>query len=540
MDANPQETTLRFSMAEPPGAPAEKAANSAAIPVRMTVTRASDSVVCRDRRRAGRQAYTRLLDSIYDAVFITDLKGRVVDMNPRALDFFRLPPETRCGFSMLELISGADEDLLRQIMRHLRDHRFTLIEALCIRTDRTSFPAEIAVNRVDLGDNGQLSFFVRDITIRRQALARLEDANERLRAHDRARMEFISNVSHELRTPLTSMIYGVRNLLRGVAGPLAPETTAAVKRLESDCRRLLNTVNDILDMRLIEAGKLTLKPTLAPLSRLAKGCMDSLRLQASEKQQTLSIHAPDRGTFTLCDVHKMERVLINIIGNAIKFTKEGGHIQIAVHPSDDRPGYVRFTCDDDGDGIPAEHVHRVADRFFRVGEHVAGTGLGLAISREIIELHGGSIELRSPVPGSDRGTSVRVYLPITPPPVVLVVEDDPNVLELLAEDIERHGYQVRKARTAAEAIEAGESGEVGLIVLDIQLPDLDGAAVILRLRARPGQARLPVVAVSGAEPSGPIAEVLNRFRIPLLAKPWNCDDLMSRIGTAFFATASTT
>ncbi len=525
-------------MSEAPPAPASPINDSAAIPVRMTVTRASDSVVFRDRKRGGCEAYTRLLDSIYDAVFITDLKGRVVDMNPRAMDFFGFGPETPFGFSILDLISGADGDLLRQIMRHLRDHRFTLLEALCIRSDRTSFPAEIAVNRVDLDGNCQLSFFVRDITIRRQALARLEDANERLRAHDRARMEFISNVSHELRTPLTSMIYGVRNLQRGVHGALPAELKGPADRLESDCRRLLNTVNDILDMRLVEAGRLTLTKTLAPLSRLAKGCVTALRLQASEKQQALRIQAPDRGTFTHCDVPKLERVLINVIGNAIKFTPAGGQIEITVRPSGDRPGFVRFACDDTGEGIPAEHLHRVADRFFRVGEHVAGTGLGLAISREIVELHGGSIEVRSPVPGTERGTSVRVYLPVAPAPVVLVVEDDPDVLELLVEDIERYGYGVQRARSAAEAFAACEQDGIGLVVLDIQLPDQDGAAVILRLRSQPGHARLPVVAVSGAEPSGPITEVLHRFRIPLLAKPWNTDDLMSRIGTAFFVGSS--
>ena len=507
---------------------------SVAIPVQLSTASSSDTCVCRGPLRRGQQAYAKLLDSLYDAVFITDLKARIIDINPRALDFFRLAPDTACGMSVLDLISGADEGLLRQILNNLYNHRFTLLEAQCIRSDRTSFPAEIAVNRVEFTGDGQLSFFVRDITVRRQAQARLEDANERLMAHDRSRMEFISNVSHELRTPLTSMIYGVRNMLRGVVGELNPEARSYVQRLESDCRRLLNTVNDILDLRMIEAGTLTLAKTIVPLSRLAKGCVEALRIQATEKKQTLKVMAPDAGTFANCDIHKIERVLINVVGNAIKFTPAGGTILVSVHPSQDRPGFVQFVCDDTGAGIPADALGRVTERYFRIGEQVAGSGLGLAISKEIVELHGGGLDIRSPVPGLENGTSVRIFLPAEAAPLVLVVEDDPLVLELLADEIERDGYRVRLAATAKEAMETALKEEIGLVVLDVNLPDMDGSQVILQLRARRDRARLPIVAVSGTEPTGPVSDVLHRFQIPLLNKPWKPDDLLTRIGTAFF------
>lgn len=508
---------------------------SVAIPVRMSASSAGECCISRGKLRSGQQAYTKLLDSIYDAVFITDLKGCVVDANPRALSFFRLPPEAPCGSSVLDRISGADEGLLRQIMQNLQEHRFTLLEAICVRSDRSTFPAEIVVNRLDINGQGQLSFFIRDITLRKESLAKLEDANERLRAHDRARMEFISNVSHELRTPLTSMIYGVQNLLRGVVGELSSDARAYVQRLDSDCRRLLNTVNDILDLRMVEAGTLTLVKTLVPLSRLAKGCAETLRIQADERKQTLRVHAPDAGTFALCDAHKVERVIINVLGNAIKFTPEDGTIKLTVHPSPDRPGFVQIVCDDTGHGIPPEAVPHVTERYFRVGEHVMGTGLGLAISREIVELHGGNVDIRSPVPGTDCGTSVRVFLPAAAPPTVLVVEDDELVLELLADQIRAEGYNVLTAANAYDALDIATRHEIGMVVLDVNLPDMNGSQVILQLRGRRDRSRLPVLAVSGAEPVGPVAEILHRFSIPLLTKPWKQDELLARIGTAFFA-----
>lgn len=511
--------------------------HSVAIPVRLSGTVVDDASVCRGKLRTGQQAYTKLLDSIYDAVFITDLKGRVLDMNPRALSFFRLAPETPCGFSVLDRISGADDGLLRQIMQNLQAHRFTLLEALCVRSDRTTFPAEIAVNRIDISGQGQLSFFIRDISVRQEALDKLEAANERLRAHDRARMEFISNVSHELRTPLTSMIYGVEGMLRGVVGELNPMARDYVRRLESDCRRLLNTVNDILDLRMIEAGTLTLARTLVPLSRLAKGCVEVLRIQAEERKQSLEIHAPDAGTFVSCDVHKVERVVINVIGNAVKFTPEGGKIQVSVHPSPDRPGFVQVSCDDNGPGIPSEALRRVTERYYRVGEHVAGSGLGLAISREIVELHGGSIDIRSPVPGTERGTSVRVFLPASTAPTVLVVEDDELVLELLAEEIRDEGYTVLTTTSAKAAVSLATNHDIGVVVLDVNLPDMDGSQVILQLRGRRDRSRLPILAISGTEPIPAVAEILRHFGVPMLAKPWKPEELLTRIGTAFFADA---
>ena len=508
---------------------------SVAIPVKMAGTISSESSLKRGRLRADQQAYTKLLDRIYDAVFITDPKGRVIDMNPRALSFFRLPPDTTCGFSVLNHISGADDGLLREIGQNLINHRYTLLEATCIRSDRTTFPAEIAVNRIDISEQGQLSFFIRDISIRKQALDELAAANERLRDHDRSRMEFISNVSHELRTPLTSMIYGIKGMLRGVAGEISPAVRDSVRRLDADCQCLLSTVNEILDLRMIEANSLTLAKTLVPLSRLVSGCAEALRIQAESRGQTLSVSAPDSGTFVDCDVLKVERIFINIIGNAIKFTPNGGQIRLLVQPSPDRSGFVQVLCTDDGPGIPADSLPRVTERFYRVGQHVSGTGLGLAIAREIAELHGGRLELSSPPADGTQGTEVKVCLPSAPAPTVLIVEDDELVLELLAEEVHEGGYNVLTTTNAKSAVELATKHDIGLVLLDINLPDMDGSQVALQLRARHDRSRVPVVAVSGTEPPQAIAEILHRFNIPMLSKPWNSKELLSRIGTAFFS-----
>ena len=552
--------------------------NCNSLPVHFNTTSVTESaIVCRSRLGDHLQAYTQLLDCLYDAVFITDAKGRVVDMNPRAMDYFKIPTGTECGFSLLNFISGADEGLLRQIRQHLHQHRYTLLDARCLRTDSTSFPAEIAVTVTHVHAPDQFAFFVHDITDRQENLRKLAEANDRLRAHDTARMEFISNVSHELRTPLTSMIYGVQGILRGAVGDISDDLRTYVKRFESDCRRLLGTVNDILELRKIEVGALTLEKSLAPLSRIAAEAVEIVRIQSDQKGQTLTLKTKDAGTFCVCDVPKIERVLINILGNAIKFTPKGGKIDLTVEgvqefrssgvqepasnsppaegcpiqrnetiPPPSRrdgslgssgvvPSSVVITCDDTGIGIPADAIAHVTERYYRVGEHIAGTGLGLSISREIITLHGGKIDLQSPVPGTACGTSVRVTLPAAPAPLILVVDDDPLILELLADEVRLEGYRVITAATAAEMMSLITQHSVGMILLDLHLPDMEGSQSVLQLRTRPEYARLPILAITGTEPQSAIAETLHRFSVPVLTKPWKADEVASRIANAFFA-----
>ncbi len=528
------------------GEPAAADPKSAAVPLRVSaVHRLEDSSVTRleTALRAREPAYGRLLESIYDGVFITDEEGVVLDFNSRGRNMFRLPETTGRGFAFLPFVVSADSGLLRQIHDNLHEHLYTIIDGRCRRADGTTFPAEIVVHRTQsvlLSGTAvkKLLFFVRDVSRAKKTVEELAAANERLRAVDRSRLEFISNVSHELRTPVTSMIYDLHNLQRGIAGELSDELRGHLERMEGDCRRLLGTVNDILDLRKIDSGSLTLATRRVPLSRLVRGCAETLRVQAEAKGQTLLVDAPDAGTFCDCDVEKMERVGINILGNAVKFTPEGGAVRLSVRPgpasSDGKSGPIVITCDDTGIGIPPEALQRVGERYFRVGEQVSGTGLGLAISKEVVRLHGGSLTVESPVPGTDRGTRVTVRIPASEAPLVLVVDDEPPVLELLAEDLKDLGYRVLAAGSVAEARRVAEGKDVAAVVLDINLPDEKGTGIILSFRSDPSRARLPIVAVSGADPERMVQDILRRFHIPLLKKPWRPEDIGARIASALY------
>jgi len=499
---------------------------------------APGGVPARSAPRERSPDYRQLLECVYDAVLMTDAQGRIVDLNSRACDFFRCGAETLAHANVVSLISGADDQLLEAIARNLEDHRYTLIEAHCVRSDNSSFPAEIAVNRVDLPPDGSLCFFVRDVTLRKRAQEALEEAVARLEEHDRARTLFVFNVSHELRTPLTSMIYAIANLLRGVLGPLAPDVRQYLEMLNGDCRRLLNTVSDILDLRKLDNRTLTLSRASIPVGRLVRAAMGTLRMHAERKSLRMRVEEPVAGWFVMADVLKMERVLMNVIGNAIKFTPEGGSVTAQVGPDPERRGFVAIRIVDSGIGIPADSLDKVTQRYYTVGDPVSGSGLGLAISREIVELHSGALSVCSPPPGAACGTMVTVSLAAGSAPSVLVVSRDVEWSGRVCEGLGRWGFRFAVSRVAAESL--SETGETlpAAIVVDLGTLAGDGTELILRLRGDKLFKSVSIVAVADSVVSSATEQVLRSLSVPLMDRSCDPSDVVGRIEDALLGPAS--
>jgi len=491
-------------------------------------------VIITKRPRKGRSPeYEKLLESIYDATIITDMDGKITDYNTRALDFFFARPDHLVGNSIIELISGADKTLLDSIIKNLHDHRYTLIDAYCRRMNGSLFPSEIAVNQIQLDNKGHLCFFIRDVTVRKKQQEALEEAIKQLEAHDRARLQFISNVSHELRTPLTSMIYAIRNMLKGIAGPVSDGVRNYLELLNGDCKRLLNTVNDILDLRKIDTNTLTLTKSKVHLPRLVRQSAESLLIHMEQKFQKLTFSVGEGRQFVECDAQKIERVIVNVVSNAIKFTPEGGEIDIWVGEDNFQPGWIRVTVRDTGIGIPQWAIPRVTERYFTVGEQPSGSGLGLAIAREIIELHGGYIKIESPPEGYECGTAVHLLLKATDAPTIMVVDDDEQILTLTQQQLISRGYCVVFARNGNEVLPKIEEKHPDLLVLDMVLPGMDGSEVILKLKADKQYRRLPIIVITGAPLDSVKAEILRGFSIPVLNKPWQENEFLEKIEKAF-------
>ena len=477
--------------------------------------------------------FYKLLESVYDAVIITTRFGKILECNERASEFFLMGSRAFVGLPVVSLISGATESLIETVNKNLESNKkYTLVEARCKRSDGTSFAAEIAINKVDLDQQGQLCFFVRDITVRQQAQSALEDAVERLQAHDRARMEFVSNVSHELRTPLTSMIYAVSNMLRGVVGPMPEKALNYLERLQSDCHRLQATVNDILDLRQIENKTLVLTKKVVPLGPVIRDGAETLQIQADAKRITLRFDFDERELFCWCDSQKIERVVLNIVGNAVKFTPANGAITVALAQHPDKPKLALLTVSDTGMGIPPEVLPKVSQRYFRVGDHVSGSGLGLAISREIVELHGGSMEFASPVPGAECGTAVYVSLPLAPKPTVVVLTQDTETSDFLKAQIVGKGYGVLSTAVAREALDACFTKQPAVFVLDGRITDMDVRDLILQLREEAKTKRLPVIVLGLRTLERNEVELYRHFDIFYSTLPWREKDLSRSLAAA--------
>ena len=478
-------------------------------------------------------AYQRLLQCIYDAVLITDSKGVVLECNQRAIDFLKYPQNEIMNTPVSQFVCGIDTDVLASIRKNLLDQRYTLIEGFCQRSDKSVFPSEIAVNRLDLSDPGRLCFFIRNISVRKRAQDALEDAIEKVEKHDRQRSQFVSNVSHELRTPLTSMTYAITNMLKGVVGSLSSEADEYLEMLLGDCSRMLATVNDILDLRKIESQTLKLVKTSVPYGRLVRRSVKSLRGQAAQKSINLGVETDDRLSFVSCDGQKIERVIINLIGNAIKFTPERGKISVVVGEDIEHPGFVSVIVDDNGLGIPDDAVSRVTERYFTVGSQPSGSGLGLAISKEIVVMHGGELEVESPVPGTTLGTRISFTLPVIDPPSVMIVDDDLDLLDKMETQIGEHGYHVLTASKGEEALALVAVSKPDIIVLDLALPDIAGKDVIMKLKGDPETARIPILLMTGAHLDRSMSDVLRNFGIPVILKPCDSITLLDGIANAF-------
>ena len=227
-------------------------------------------------------------------------------------------------------------------------------------------------------------------------LAREREQNERLRELDRLKDEFVALVSHELRTPLTSILGYLELVLEGEAGEVTEEQVHFLSIIERNSQRLLRLVGDLLFVAQIEAGKLMVERDAVDLLSLARDCIEAARPRATEKQIQLRLDGTEIEGF-LGDRVRLAQLLDNLVSNAIKFTAEGGRVDVRLAATD--PSAVAIAVSDTGMGIPKEEQGRLFERFFRATgatqKAIQGTGLGLTITKAIAEAHGGSIAVAS-------------------------------------------------------------------------------------------------------------------------------------------------
>ena len=259
----------------------------------------------------------------------------------------------------------------------------------------------------------------------------LEKEMEKLREVDRLKSDFVSHVSHELRTPLTAIKGSIDNMLDGLTGDLNEKQARYLQRMKGNTEHLVRLIEDILDLSRIEAGQIALNPKPLQLARLIAEVCDSLRPLAAGRKIELTAATPADLGLT-ADRDRLTQVLLNLAGNALKFTPEGGRVSVSAEPSG---ASVRIAVRDTGPGIDPRETAQIFQRFFRgstaARERAEGTGLGLAIAKSLVELHGGTIAVES-VLGA--GTTFTVDLPAAGPPPRRITPLPPAAPERPRED----------------------------------------------------------------------------------------------------------
>jgi len=371
-------------------------------------------------------------------------------------------------------------------------------------------------NATPFAEQRRIYAVARDITEFKQMQEGLVLAKEEAERSNKFKDQFLSTMSHELRTPLNAVMGFSDMLSEERYGPLNDRQRRYVTHINTGGRHLLRLINDILDLSKIEAGRLQLAIESVPIKPSFAEVFDCLRPLADKKSQTLVVQS----LLNLCvraDATRLRQVLMNLVGNAIKFTPEGGKIELAAQQLGE---VVRVEVRDSGPGIPEGEQQRIFEAFHRLQQSdktSEGTGLGLAITRRLVELHGGRLGLES-IPGS--GSCFYFTLPITATlqreevhkskpglnpsgsPRILVIEDESAASQLLHSQLVSSGYEVLLCDNRGRAVEMAVELRPDAITLDIMMKPVNGWELLSELKSDVRTAKIPVIIVTAVDQPG--------------------------------------
>lgn len=437
--------------------------------------------------------------------------------------------------------------------------------------------------------NGRL-VTIRDITRRREMehaleeerslLARrvaertsdLSEANAQLERAARLKDEFLANMSHELRTPLNTILALSEAMQEEVYGSLTARQQRALTNIEESGRHLLALINDVLDVAKIEAGKLKLEVSPVPVDSLCQAAMNFVKQAAINKQQELLLELDAAAKLVIGDDRRLKQILVNLLNNAVKFTPNGGRIGLRVqsHAQAER---IQFTVWDTGVGIAPEDMSKLFEPFVQIDSRLArqyeGTGLGLALVYRMTKLHGGSVSVESEV---GQGSHFTISLPWSPQEQavfaatattrrlaevnhaqsagvaysasahdqqlrrkltitsarlkVFIVDDNETNINTFTDYLQARGYEVDVAHNGIEALLRLRDMKPDVILMDIQMPGMDGLEVMQQVRRDEGLQHIPIVALTALAMPGDRDRCLAAGADEYLSKPVSLQQLI--------------
>ena len=508
-----------------------------------------------DQRLRDQQFYTRsLIESNIDALMTTDPSGIITDVNKQT--------EALTGCTRDELIGAPFKDCFTDperaeaaIKRVLSEKSVTDYELTArARDGKQTVVSYNATTFYDRNRKLQGVFAAaRDVTERKRVEAELQQAKAAAESASRTKSDFLASMSHEIRTPMNA-IMGIADLLAKTS--LSPEQDKFVQIFRRSGDNLLNLINDILDLSKVEASQLDLERTGFSLTDHLEKVIEMVAPKADEKGLTLVCEiAPSVSNDLVGDPTRLRQVLLNLLGNAIKFTETGG-VSLKVEPDLDSsvPTALRFSVTDTGIGIAEDKLARVFERFTQADSSTTrrfgGSGLGLTISKRLVELMGGRIWVESKV---DKGSKFAFAVPfevwaagvrpVTAPvgagseaalPAlrILMAEDSADNCTITLAYLEGTPYQINVAETGAVACQLFMAGHYDLVLMDRQMPVMDGLTATRTIREwerTQGRAPTPIIALTASALKGDREMCLAAGCTAYLTKPIKQDVLLQAI-----------
>ena len=510
-------------------------------------------------RTAALRQQTRYLRTLIDTlplwVWLKDTQHRYLAINQANAD--------ACGRSIDDMLGKSDTELWPQaIAERYRADDIDVMAALERRTVEEPIDGEAGTVWMEtsrapvLDEDGTVLGIVgaaRNISERKAA----EEAREKALAEAvllaRQRSEFLAQMSHELRTPLNAILGYAQILQRDPH--LSKRQTVGLATIHESGQHLLTLINDILDLARVEAGKLSLAPGDIDLGNFLRVVGDIIRVKAEEKSLFFDFRAaPELPAAVRADEQRLRQVLLNLLGNAVKFTDRGAVVlrvqRAAAAGTGPTMARLRFEVEDSGIGMSEEQLARIFQPFEQVSEirrREAGTGLGLAISQQLVWLMGGEIHVSSELGKGSRFwfdldlpvakpvlTALSVRTPILayegPRKKILVVDDVPHNRAMLIEALQGLGFCVLDAKNGADCLEMLDSVAPDLIVMDVMMPVMGGREAARAIRGMPAFAAIPIIIVTASATVDDEAKSLEAGANAFLPKPIELEILLKHIG----------
>ncbi|MDH3200807.1 MAG: PAS domain S-box protein [Myxococcales bacterium] len=433
-----------------------------------------------------------VFETAVDAIVTIDEGGVIDRVNAVVRQLFGYEPAELVGQHIGILMPPRHREPLEQYLQdYPNDPAAKSVassqEAVAVRKDGTTFPVEMSVSEMRLGERRMFTGIVRDITERKRI--------------EQLKSEFVSTVSHELRTPLTSIRGALGLLAGGRIGEMSTEASEMVNIALNNSERLVRLINDILDVEKIRSGKLDFQIQELDLSEVVTEAVEANQGFAVAHNTSI-VHAGDLQSVQVhADRDRLAQILANLLSNAAKFSPEGQPIEISMDITADR---VRVEVGDRGPGVPEEFREQLFERFTQAdasdSRRNTGTGLGLSIAKAIVERMGGTIGYE---PGKDSGSRFYFELPVAKPALlderaeaarILVCEDEADIALLLKKILGIQGYLVDVAPNITTATALLSERDYAAVTLDLKLGQEDGRNLLEEIRNTAGS--IPVVVVS--------------------------------------------